>query len=41
MFGGSLVRGEGAYDGDDVAMFILASIAFLFPLHDCGYERER
>ena len=30
-----------AYDGDDVAMVILASVAFLFPLHDCGLERRR
>ena len=27
------------YDGDDVAMLILASVAFLFPLHDGGGER--
>ena len=27
---------EDTYDGDDVAMVILASVAFLFPLHDCG-----
>ena len=30
---------EDTYDGDDVAMLILASITFLFPLHDCGCER--
>ena len=40
MFSGDSGEKEGAYDGDDVAMFILASVAFLFPLHDCGGERE-
>ena len=40
MFSGDSDEKEGAYDGDDVAMFILASVAFLFPLHDCGGERE-
>ena len=30
----------GTYDGDDVAMFILASVTLLFPLHDCGCERR-
>ena len=40
MFSGDSGEKEGAYDGDDVAMFILASVTFLFPLHDCGGERE-
>ena len=29
---------KGTYDGDDVSMFVLASVAFLFPLHDGGRD---
>lgn len=35
---GHVGRREDAYDGDDVAVFILASVTLLFPLHDWGCE---
>ena len=31
---------RGTYNGDHVSLFILASVAFLFPLHDCGCDAK-
>lgn len=32
---------DGAtYNGDDVSMVILASVAFFFPLHGCGFDAK-